>query len=156
RRMGQRLQHLRRGRTLRRRQGVGRRPRARGRRARSVHRAQDRARGPRVVAAGFDVARVRRETPGCAEVHHFNNAGAALPSEPVVRAQVEHLELEARIGGYEAARVAAPRVERTYAALAELLNAQPSEIALLENATRAWDMAFYSIPLSPVDRILTS
>jgi cysteine desulfurase / selenocysteine lyase len=108
------------------------------------------------VAAGFDVARVRRETPGCAEVHHFNNAGAALPSEPVVRAQVEHLELEARIGGYEAARVAAPRVERTYAALAELLNAQPSEIALLENATRAWDMAFYSIPLSPVDRILTS
>jgi selenocysteine lyase/cysteine desulfurase len=106
--------------------------------------------------SGFDVARARRETPGCAHVHHFNNAGAALPPEPVLRAQVDHLELEAQIGGYEAAREAAPAAERAYSALAELLNAMPEEIALVENATRAWDMAFYSFPFAPGDRILTT
>ncbi len=106
--------------------------------------------------SGFDVARARRETPGCAHVHHFNSAGAALPPDPVLRAQVEHLELEARIGGYEAAREAAPAAERTYTALARLLNAKPDEIALVENATRAWDMAFYSFPFASGDRILTT
>jgi selenocysteine lyase/cysteine desulfurase len=106
--------------------------------------------------ASFDLARARRETPGCAHVHHFNNAGAALPPEPVLRAQLDHLELEARIGGYEAARAAAPASTRVYSALAGLLNAKPAEIALVENATRAWDMAFYSFPFSAGDRILTT
>ncbi len=109
-----------------------------------------------MAEARFDVARARAETPGCAEVHHFNNAGAALAPEPVLRAQVEHLELEARIGGYEAARLQLAAADRAYDALAELLNARPEEIALVENATRAWDMAFYSLPWQEGDRILTT
>jgi cysteine desulfurase/selenocysteine lyase len=109
-----------------------------------------------MTTSAFDVARARRETPGCAHVHHFNNAGAALPPEPVLRTQLYHLELEAQIGGYEAARAAAPAEARAYAALAELLNAKPEEIALVENATRAWDMAFYSLPFAAGDRILTT
>jgi selenocysteine lyase/cysteine desulfurase len=108
------------------------------------------------VPSGFDVARARRETPGCAHVHHFNNAGAALPPDPVLRVQLDHLELEATIGGYEAARAAAPAAERAYAAVAELLNARPEEIALVENATRAWDMAFYGFRFAEGDRILTT
>ncbi len=37
-----------------------------------------------------------------------------------------------------------------------MIQAKPADIALVENATRAWDIAFYSLPLRPGDIILTS
>ena len=103
-----------------------------------------------------DLARARRETPGCEEVLHFNNAGAALMPEPVLGATVDHLRLESRIGGYEAAARSHDAIERVYDAAAELVGCEREEIAVVENATRAWDMAFYSIPFKPGDRILTA
>jgi selenocysteine lyase/cysteine desulfurase len=73
----------------------------------------------------------------------------------VVDAVAGHLNLEAKIGGYEAAELAHDSVERVYDAAAELIHCDRGEIAVVENATRAWDMAFYAIPLSAGDRILT-
>ena len=104
----------------------------------------------------FDLERARIETPGCAQVLHFNNAGAAFMPQPVLDATVGHLQLEAQIGGYEAAERVHERIEHTYDAIAALLGCSRSEIALIENATRAWDMAFYAIPFRAGDRILTS
>jgi len=104
----------------------------------------------------FDVFRARAETPGCDEVLHFNNAGAGLLPAPVLAAVKDHLDAEALAGGYEAAAAAHDRVERTYAAAAALLNCAPGEIALVENATRAWDMAFYAFRFAAGDRILTA
>jgi selenocysteine lyase/cysteine desulfurase len=103
----------------------------------------------------FDLDRARRETPGCANVLHFNNAGAGLMPRPVLDAMVEHLRLEAAVGGYEAAERADEAVEHTYDAIARLINCGRDEIAVVENATRAWDMAFYAVPLGPGDRVLT-
>jgi len=100
--------------------------------------------------------RARRETPGCEHVLHFNNAGSSLMPEVVLETMLDHLELEARIGGYEAAAREEERIERFYDVTARLLNCQREEIAFVENATRAWDMAFYSIPFQPGDRILTA
>ncbi len=102
------------------------------------------------------VQRLRQETPGCSHVLHFNNAGAALMSQPVIDATIGHIQREARMGGYEAAAAQHTQLEQLYTNAASLLNCQPQEIAFVENATRAWDMAFYSLRFAPGDRILTA
>lgn len=104
----------------------------------------------------FDLDRARALTPGCVEVAHLNNAGAALMPTPVIDALTTHIHLEARQGGYEAAETAGPLLEHFYDAAAALLNCRREEIAFMENATRAWDMAFYAFKFQPGDRILTS
>ena len=81
----------------------------------------------------FDVSRARRDTPACEELIHFNNAGAALPPQIVLQAVIQHLELESRIGGYEACNQQIEAIEHTYDAIARLLNCHSDEIAIIEN-----------------------
>jgi selenocysteine lyase/cysteine desulfurase len=104
----------------------------------------------------IDVRRARRETPGCEHVTHLNNAGASLPPQPVLDAVIGHLQLEARVGGYEAHEQNEKAIDRFYGAAAELVGAGPGEIAFSSSATRAWDMAFYGFPFERGDRILTA
>lgn len=103
----------------------------------------------------IDLNRVRAETPGVAHVAHLNNAGSALPPQRVVDSVVDYLRRESEIGGYETSAEREADWEHTYDALARLLGAHRDEIAVIENATRAWDMAFYAFPFEAGDRILT-
>jgi cysteine desulfurase/selenocysteine lyase len=109
----------------------------------------------------LDLNRIRAETPGIVqnpEGAYLHNAGAALMPAIVLAAQKDHLDLEAAIGGYAAAAREAARLDAVYHSVARLINAAPDEIALVENATIAWQMAFYGFALSlkPGDRILTA
>ncbi len=104
----------------------------------------------------MDIDKIRAETPGVSRVVHLNNCGAGLMPQPVLDAVIDHLRKEAEIGGYEAEDATAGALANTYGALSRLLNCQPAEIAVVENATVAWDMAFYGLPLAPGDVVLTA
>jgi cysteine desulfurase/selenocysteine lyase len=104
----------------------------------------------------IDLVRLRAETPGVVNRVHLNNAGAGLMPLPVLQAMTDYLRREAEIGGYEAADEAAARLDRVYDSVARLIGAARDEIALTENATVAWQMAFYGLPLRAGDRILTA
>ena len=103
----------------------------------------------------IDLSAVRADTPNCEDLLHFNNAGASLVPQPVYDSVIGHLDLEQRIGAYEAEDAASATLEDFYDAIAQMLCCHRDEIAYVENATRAWDMAFYSLPLEPGDQILT-
>ena len=102
-----------------------------------------------------EIQRARNETRGCEYVTHFNNAGSSLMAAPVADYLYEFLQEEEMKGGYETAASRNMELENFYVRVAELINAKPKEIAFVENATRAWDMIFYSIPLKAGDQIIT-
>ncbi len=104
----------------------------------------------------MDVPALRADTPGCAHRAHLNNAGASLMPTPVLEAIRGHLELEATIGGYEAAAAAAPAIEAAYADVAALLGTAPDRIAFTEHATASFAAALSSIPFERGDVLLTT
>lgn len=104
----------------------------------------------------IDIDRIRADTPATSQLAYLHNAGAALMPTPVATAMKRHIDLESEIGGYAAADRESDRLEAVYGSVARLLNAAPDEIALAENATVAWQMAFYALPFRKGDRILTA
>ena len=103
----------------------------------------------------LDIEKIRAETPGVKSVNHLLACGSALMPQPVVDAMVEHLNLEAMVGGYEAHEQHGEQLDFVYDQVAGLIGAKRTEIALLENATVAWCQAFYALAFKPGDRILT-
>ncbi len=104
----------------------------------------------------IDVDKLRADTPGTENVIHLNNAGASLMPRPVIDAIHRYFDHEIAYGGYETQRAFTDELDGVYDTLAALINAHSSEIAISDSATRAWDMAFYSMPFSEGDRILTT
>ena len=95
----------------------------------------------------IDVAALRAATPGTAHVAHLNNAGAGLMSAATLAAVHAHLDLEATIGGYEAADRAAAARQATRANAAALLGGAPDEVAIVANDTAAFAKAFWGFVL---------
>ena len=103
----------------------------------------------------LDKNKIYADTPGKKNIIHFNNAGASLVTQTVLDTQKDYLDLEASIGGYEALAQSQEKFENVYKSVAKLINANEDEIAIVENATVGWAMAFYAIDFKPGDRILT-
>lgn len=99
---------------------------------------------------------IRSDTPHVDEAAFLLSSGSSLMPRPVVDAMIAHIRLEERLGGYAAADREATRIKDAYGSIARMLNASPDEIALHNNATASWQMAFYSLTFRPGDRILTT
>jgi selenocysteine lyase/cysteine desulfurase len=108
------------------------------------------------LSIASELARWRADTPNCERIVHLNNAGAALPPRQVRLAIDAHLDLEDRLGGYEAADARAQAVQASYAGVAELLHAHRRNIALVQNSTVAFAQAMAAFDFQPGDAILTS
>jgi selenocysteine lyase/cysteine desulfurase len=104
-----------------------------------------------------DVERWRSDTPGVAAGRiHLNNAGASLMPRAVLETIRAHLELEARIGGYEAADAAEAEIAAAYGSVARLVGGAPRNIAMVENATVAFFQALAAFDFARGDVILTT
>jgi selenocysteine lyase/cysteine desulfurase len=105
----------------------------------------------------YALERWRLDTPAAlAGRIHLNNAGASLMPEPVVAAIRDHLELETRLGGYEAADRTRDRIDGAYDAVATLVGGDRRNIAIVENATVAFAQALSAFDFEPGDVILTT
>ena len=76
---------------------------------------------------------------------HFNHAGMSLTPAPAFARVQEHLELEAQIGGYEAAETIESELAAVTESIGRLLNATGSEIAVTESATASWEWALWAM-----------
>jgi selenocysteine lyase/cysteine desulfurase len=108
------------------------------------------------VAAASDLARWRAETPGCERLLHLNNAAAALVPRAVRDAIDAHLDLEERLGGYEAAEAQTAPIQQAYEGVARLLGARARNIALVQNSTIAFAQAISAFDFGPGSVLLTS
>lgn len=100
--------------------------------------------------------RLRRDTPGCQNVAHLNNAGAGLSPDVVVDRMVDHLRLEAERGAYEAARSVADEVEEGRALVAGLVGVRPEHLAFVASATAGLHRVLSTVHLQRGDRVLVS
>ncbi len=103
----------------------------------------------------MNIEKIRKDTPACEQVIHFNNAGSSLPPQCVTDTVVNYLLEESQVGGYECFEKEATRLEKVYGQVAKLINAKGDEIALMESATRAWISLFYSLEWQKGQVVLT-
>ena len=104
----------------------------------------------------LDIYRLRAETPGTRTVNHLNNAGAGLMPDPVLEVIAEHLDLEARIGGYEAEATRHAEIQSVYDSIGTLIGADSQNVAITDNATGAYILALSAVPFAPGDVVLTT
>ena len=97
---------------------------------------------------------LRKDTPGCREKIHFNNAGASLMPKPVIESIENHIRLEATLGGYEAADHKEDEINGFYESAARLLNGKASNIAFTSSATNSHARALSCVPFEKGDKVL--
>jgi len=103
-----------------------------------------------------EILQFRADTRGTTKRIHFNNAGASLPPDEVVKTMIDYLNEESTYGGYETEAKYSEQLENVYTLIAKLINANVDEVAITENASTAWGIAFNGIDFKTGDTIITS
>ncbi len=102
------------------------------------------------------LAQWREDTPGCSKRVHLNNASAGLMTRSVLDAITTHLQRESVFGGYESSDEAEASVIAAYSNVAQLLGANPRNVAVVENSTVAFFQALSAFDFRPGDVIVTT
>lgn len=87
-------------------------------------------------------------------MHYFNQAAASLMPDSTIEAVTRYMQLEQSQGSYTAAQQVQPQLSQLYARLGELLNCQPSDIALTTGNSHGWCAVVGAMPLQAGDRVL--
>ncbi len=93
----------------------------------------------------IDIEKIRAETPGIEFSTHLLACGSSLMPKNVVDAIIQHTQLEALMGGYEAEAKKADELNNIYNIVAKHIGANSHEIALMENSTVAWSLNMLQI-----------
>lgn len=110
---------------------------------------------PNSVFTADEISAFMKDTKGCSNVIHLNNAGASLMPDVVTEAVLEHIKLEANIGGYEASALREDAIRQFYVQAGKLFNCKSENVAFTASATDSYTRALSSIPFQPGDVILT-
>lgn len=102
------------------------------------------------------IEQYRKQTPGCQNTIHLNNAGTGLPTQAVLTSMQDYLQVEAEMGGYETAALQAEAINGFYSATAQMLHTASRNIAFTSNATDSFARALSAIPFEKGDLILTT
>lgn len=87
---------------------------------------------------------------------YLNNAGAAITSDVTQNIIIDYLNLERKIGAYEAANLSKIKIQEFYKEAALSINAENSnEIAYVDSASRGWNLAIEGLTIKEGDQILT-
>ena len=103
-----------------------------------------------------EIQQLRAGTRGTAERIHFNNAGSSLPPDVVLETVIQYLQAEAIYGGYEIEYKYREQLDNVYGLIARLINADRTEVAVVENASIAWGAAFNGMAFEKGDEVITS
>ncbi len=103
-----------------------------------------------------EIQALRAATRGTAEYIHFNNAGSSLPPDSTLDTVIGYLQEEAVKGGYESEADHAADLNKVYTLIARLIHAHRDEIAIVENASMGWHIAFNGIDFEKGDEVITS
>lgn len=86
---------------------------------------------------------------------YFNNAGAGLMSDKTFNTIVKHMQEERTVGAIKAANDKKAETEDFYSIAAKLLNADKSEIAFIDSASRGWNLITYGMTVNENSTIIT-
>lgn len=86
---------------------------------------------------------------------YFNNAGAGLMSENTFATIVQHMQDEMSVGAMKAANDKKNETEDFYVVAAKMLNADKSEIAFIDSASRGWNLIVYGMRVDENSTIIT-
>ena len=104
----------------------------------------------------MNIEKIRNDITDYGDKLFLNSAGSSLMAKSIVQKIEHYLRQEEKFGGYKVAELRAKDISGFYYQAAELIGADPKNIAFTHDATDAYIKALSSIPFKSGDVIITT